>query len=53
MALNAELNSLIIQGNIDDRYIEDIKGIMKIKNIEKGNGEIEIPETEFRINIKA
>jgi valyl-tRNA synthetase len=50
MALNADLTSMTLEG-YDGSAIEDIKGAMKIKEIVKGSGTIEVPNTKMKISI--
>ncbi|MCL5675486.1 MAG: valine--tRNA ligase [Candidatus Marsarchaeota archaeon] len=51
MALNAPLESITIEGDLDEG-IEDIKGTMSVKEVRKGKGIAEIPETGLKISIE-
>ena len=51
IALNAQISDVIIEGDIDKAYLNDIKGIMRIKKIEFGKANLEIPESSIKISI--
>ncbi|MEM0201271.1 MAG: valine--tRNA ligase [Candidatus Micrarchaeaceae archaeon] len=51
LALNSNIKELIINIEINKNYLEDIKGIMKIDEIKIGEGKLEVPETQFKIDI--
>ncbi|MGC8479356.1 MAG: valine--tRNA ligase [Candidatus Micrarchaeia archaeon] len=51
IALNAEISGVIIEGDVHTAYLDDMKGIMKIKEIRFGKGTFEIPESNIKIDI--
>jgi valyl-tRNA synthetase len=51
LALNAEVKEVIIEGNIDKGYLNDIKGIMKINEIKLEKANLDVPETHFKVTV--
>jgi valyl-tRNA synthetase len=51
LALNAEISELVVNSDLGNAA-EDVKGAMKIKVLTKGEGNTEVPETDFKIEIK-
>jgi len=51
MALNAEIQELTTNEDFGDLN-DDIKGAMNIKKISKGEGDLQVPDTEIKIGIK-
>ena len=51
LALNAEVKEVIIEGEINKEYLNDIKGVMKINEITLGKATLEVAETPFKVTI--
>jgi len=51
LALNSDISELVINADLG-KVEEDVKGAMKIQKISRGEGSIEVPETEMKIDIR-